>query len=133
VRAENPGNKYPIYFAPQPAMMTGDWKEAKILLDEAVQLLPEEPLIVSLLGIFYAFDGERWEGARLPDQGLCEPKILWTCLTTATINSHAFSPCWGRVKLRSSGWSEVSSNGFACWPFFLKDALPQEYKSTSGV
>ena len=28
-RAESPGNKYAIYFAPQPAMMTGDWKEAK--------------------------------------------------------------------------------------------------------
>jgi Flp pilus assembly protein TadD len=38
-------------------MMTGDWKEAKVLLDEAVQLLPEEPLIVSLLGVFYALTG----------------------------------------------------------------------------
>ncbi|MGB6624650.1 MAG: winged helix-turn-helix domain-containing protein, partial [Candidatus Acidiferrales bacterium] len=47
-RAENPRNKYPAYFAPQPAMMTGDWKEAKARLDEAVQLLPEEPLILSL-------------------------------------------------------------------------------------
>ncbi len=28
-RAESPSNKYAIYFAPQPAMMTGDWKEAK--------------------------------------------------------------------------------------------------------
>jgi tetratricopeptide (TPR) repeat protein len=40
-RAENPGNKYAIHFAPQPAMMTGDWKEAKVLLDEALKLLPE--------------------------------------------------------------------------------------------
>ncbi len=39
-RAENPSNKYPIYFAPQPSMMDGDWKEAKRLLDEAMQLLP---------------------------------------------------------------------------------------------
>jgi tetratricopeptide (TPR) repeat protein len=40
-RAENPGNKYPISHAPLPAMMTGDWKEATIFLDEAVQLLPK--------------------------------------------------------------------------------------------
>ena len=32
-RTENPGNKYPIYFAPQLAMMTGDWKETKALLN----------------------------------------------------------------------------------------------------
>ena len=30
-RAESPGNKYPIYFAAVPAMMTGDWKEARAL------------------------------------------------------------------------------------------------------
>jgi len=29
-------------------MMTGDWKQAQGLLDEALQLLPEEPLIISL-------------------------------------------------------------------------------------
>src|SRR5258708_39794011 len=39
-RAESPGNKYPVYFAPFPAMMTGDWKEASHLIDEALRLLP---------------------------------------------------------------------------------------------
>jgi hypothetical protein len=28
-RAEVPGNKYPLYFAPLPTMMSDDWKEAK--------------------------------------------------------------------------------------------------------
>jgi hypothetical protein len=28
-RAENPNNKYPVYFAPQPAMMTGDLEDSK--------------------------------------------------------------------------------------------------------
>lgn len=56
-RTENPGNKYAIYFAPQPALMTGDLKEAKALLDEAVQLFPEEPLNVSLLASI-----GRWSG-----------------------------------------------------------------------
>jgi len=75
-RAENPGNKYPVYFAPQPAMMTGDLKEAKILLDEAVQLLPEEPLIVSLQGVFYALTGR--EGKALD------------CLTKASASPKSF-------------------------------------------
>jgi hypothetical protein len=39
-------------------MMTGDWKEAKVLLDEAAQLSPEEPLIVSLLGVYWALAGK---------------------------------------------------------------------------
>ena len=29
-RGENPTNKYAIYFAPQPAMMTGHWEEAEL-------------------------------------------------------------------------------------------------------
>jgi Flp pilus assembly protein TadD len=44
-------------------MMTGDLKEAKNLLGEAAELLPEEPLIVSLQGVFYALTGmieRRW-------------------------------------------------------------------------
>ena len=36
-RAETPENKYPLYFAPQLAMMTGDLKKARVLLDEAVE------------------------------------------------------------------------------------------------
>ena len=77
-RAQNPENKYPVYFAIQLALLTGDLKEARILLDEAIQLLPEEPLIVSLQGVYYAStDRTSGKGAGLPDDGLCEPKILW--------------------------------------------------------
>ncbi len=73
-RAENPGNKYPIYFAPQPAMMTGDWKEAKTLVEEAVQLLPEEPLIVSLRGVFYALTGEDGKALDCLTKACASPK-----------------------------------------------------------
>src|SRR5512136_2300083 len=38
-RAENPENKYPVYFAVQLALLTGDLNVARALLDEAVQLL----------------------------------------------------------------------------------------------
>ncbi len=38
-------------------MMIGDWKKAGALLDEAIHLFPEEPLIVSLLGVYWALMG----------------------------------------------------------------------------
>ena len=75
-RAENPSNKYPVYFAPQPPMMAGDWKEAKLLLDEATQLLPEDPIIISLLGLFYA----------LTDK----PERALECLTRACASPKSF-------------------------------------------
>jgi DNA-binding winged helix-turn-helix (wHTH) protein/tetratricopeptide (TPR) repeat protein len=56
-RTESPGNKYPIYFAPLPAMMTGDWAEATRLMEEAVQLVPNDPLIISLQGVLHALMG----------------------------------------------------------------------------
>ncbi len=69
-----PGNKYPTYFAPQPAMMTGDWKEAKTLVEEAVQLLPEEPLIVSLRVVFYALTGEDGKALDCLTKACASPK-----------------------------------------------------------
>jgi DNA-binding winged helix-turn-helix (wHTH) protein/tetratricopeptide (TPR) repeat protein len=123
-RAENPSNKYPIYFAPQPAMMTGDWKRAKALLDEAVQLLPDEPLIVSLLGVYYALTGKA--------------ETALDCLARACGSAKSFGhahhtyyqiACILGVLGRSEeafAWLERSvSSGFACWPFFLKDRCLQ--------
>ena len=119
-RTENPGNKYPVYFAPQLAMMAGEWKEAKTLLDEAHQLLPEEPLITSLQGLFYALTGK--EGKALD------------CLTTACAIPKSFGhahhsyyqfACILAVLERREAafeWLQRSvSSGFACWPFFLED------------
>lgn len=123
-RAESPGNKYAIYFAPQPAMMIGDWKEAKALLDEATQLLPEEPLIVSLLGVYWALMGK---GERSLE-----------CVTRACGTAKSFGhshhiyyqiacifSLLGRRDI-AFDWLERSINsGFACWPFFLKDTYLQ--------
>jgi DNA-binding winged helix-turn-helix (wHTH) protein/tetratricopeptide (TPR) repeat protein len=126
-RVENPGNKYPVYFAPQPAMMTGDWNEARVLLDEAVQLLPEEPLIVSLQGVFYALTGK------------VEPAL--ECLARACASPKSFGhahhtyyqiACILAVLGRRESafeWLERSvGSGFACWPFFLKDPCLQNLR-----
>ena len=55
--AENPSSKYAIYFAPQPAMFAGNFKKAKTLLDTAGKTMPDEPMIVSLQGVFHALTG----------------------------------------------------------------------------
>jgi DNA-binding winged helix-turn-helix (wHTH) protein len=120
-RAENPENKYPVYFAVQLALMTGELREAKALLDEALQLLPEEPLIVSLQGVYYASTG-------LAGKAL-------DCLTTACASPKSFGHAHhsyyqiacilAMLERRQAGfdWLERSvSSGFACWPFFLKDS-----------
>jgi DNA-binding winged helix-turn-helix (wHTH) protein/tetratricopeptide (TPR) repeat protein len=119
-RAESPGNKYPVYFAPQPAMMTGNFKEARVLMEEAVQLLPEEPMIVSLQGVLYAL-------MRKQEKAL-------DCLNKACANPNSFGHAHhsyyqiacilSLLGRREAGfeWLERSvATGFACWPYFLKD------------
>ncbi len=119
-RAENPQNKYAIYFAVHMALQMGDLKEAKTLLDEALQFAPEEPLIVSLQGLYYASCG-------LAGKAL-------DCLTAACANPKSFGHAHhsyyqiacilAMLERRQAAfeWLERSvSSGFACWPFFMKD------------
>ena len=40
-------------------MMTGDWKEARLRIDQALQLVPNEPLIIRLQGLLCALMGNR--------------------------------------------------------------------------
>jgi tetratricopeptide (TPR) repeat protein len=119
-RAESPSNKYAIYFAPQLAMMTEDWKEAKELLDEALLLLPEEPLIISQQGVFWALQGSFADALDCMTKACASPKSfghahhiyyqIACILALAGRRETAFE------------WLERSvSTGFACWPFFLKD------------
>jgi TolB-like protein/Flp pilus assembly protein TadD len=119
-RTENPGNKYPIYFAPQPAMITGDLKEAKILLDEAAGLLPEDPLIVSLQGVFYALTGNDRKALDCLNKACANPKSFGH----AHHSYYQIACILALLGRRETAfdWLERSiSSGFACWPFFLKD------------
>jgi DNA-binding winged helix-turn-helix (wHTH) protein/tetratricopeptide (TPR) repeat protein len=119
-RAESPGNKYAIYFAPYPAIMTGDWKEAGTLLNEALELLPEDPIVVSLQGVFFALTGKHELALNCMIHACASPKSfghahhtyyqIACILALAGKRGPAFE------------WLERSvSSGFACWPFFLKD------------
>jgi len=123
-RTENPANKYAIYFAPQPALMTGDLNEAKVLLDEAVRLFPEEPLIVSLLGVYWALAGKA-------EQAL---ECVARACGTAKSFGHAhhtyyqiacISALLGRREVAFEWLERSVTSGFACWPFFLKDVCLQ--------
>jgi DNA-binding winged helix-turn-helix (wHTH) protein/TolB-like protein len=130
-RAENPSNKYPLYFAPQPAMMTGDLKEAKILLDEAVQLLPEEPLIVSLQGVFYALTGREGKALDCLTMASTSPKSFGH----AHHSYYQFACILALLERREAGfeWLERSvGSGFACWPFFLKDPYLKNLRELPG-
>jgi DNA-binding winged helix-turn-helix (wHTH) protein/TolB-like protein/tetratricopeptide (TPR) repeat protein len=119
-RAENPGNKYPVYFAPQPAMMSGDWKEAEALLDEAAQLLPEEPLIVSLRGLFYALTGKAEPALECLAQACTSPKTFGHAHHTY-YQIAGILAVLGRPEAAFEWLERSVSTGFACWPFFLKD------------
>lgn len=127
-RADSPGNKYPLYFAPQPAMMTGRWEEAKALLDEAAQLVPDEPMITSLQGVFYALTGQMEQALECMNRACASPKSFGhahhTYYQVACILS-----ILGRHKAAFEWLERSVSTGFACWPFFLKDPCLQNLRS----
>jgi predicted Zn-dependent protease len=74
--AESPENKYPVYFAIQLALMTGDLREARALLHKAVKLLPEEPLIISLEGVYNALNGSEGKALDCFTTACASPKSL---------------------------------------------------------
>ena len=119
-RAESPGNKYPLYFAPYPAMMTGDWKEASRLMDEALRLVPNDPLIMSLQGLLHALMGNGEAAIDCVTRACSSPKSFGHAHHTY----HQIACTLALTGRRETAfeWLERSvSTGFACWPFFLKD------------
>ncbi len=127
-RTENPNGKYPVHLAPLLAIMTRDWKEAKLQLDEAMQLLPEEPLIVSLLGLFYALTGKTERALECVNRACASPKSFGHAHHTY----YQIACILAVLERREAAfeWLERSvSCGFACWPFFLKDTCLRNLRS----
>lgn len=119
-RAESPGNKYALCFFPQVPMIVGDWKQAKLRLDEALQALPEEPLLIALLGLFYAVTNKSDRARECLTRACVSPKSFGhehhTYYQIASILSVLGEPT------SAFEWLERSvTNGFPCWPFFTKD------------
>ena len=127
-RAESPGNKYAIYFAPQLAMMTRDWKRAKALLDEALELVPGEPLMVSLLGVYWALVGKA-EQALECVAGACGTAKSFGHAHHTYYQIACIFALLGRREVAFEWWERSVNSGFACWPFFLKDACLENLRS----
>jgi tetratricopeptide (TPR) repeat protein len=124
---DSPNNKYPVYFAPQLAMMTGEWQEAKGLLDDAVRILPDESLIISLQGLYYALTGDENRAMECMSRACASPKSF----------GHAHHSYYqiacilavlGRRELAFQWLERSVSTGFACWPFFMKDTCLQNLR-----
>src|SRR5579862_8757141 len=127
-RGESVSNKYIIYFAAQHALMTGNCKEAKALLDEAVQIFPEEPLIVSLLGLYWALVGNAEQAMDCVTRACSSAKSVGNSHHTYYQIACIFA-LLGRRDV-AFDWLERSVNsGFACWPFFLKDTCLQNLQN----
>jgi len=100
--------------------MIGDLREAKALLDEAIKLLPEEPLIVSLEGVYFA---------RMGFEGKARDRLTTACASPksfehARCTYYQIACILALLERREAAfeWLERSaSSGFACWPFILKD------------
>ncbi|MGO9086383.1 MAG: TPR end-of-group domain-containing protein [Candidatus Sulfotelmatobacter sp.] len=130
-RIESPGNKYPVYFAPQPAILTGDLKEARILLDEAVELLPEDPLIVSLQGVFHALTGNDRKALDCLTRACASPKSFGHAHHTY-YQIACILALLGRQDTAFEWLERSVSSGFACWPFFLKDPCLNNLRELLG-
>jgi DNA-binding winged helix-turn-helix (wHTH) protein/tetratricopeptide (TPR) repeat protein len=130
-RAQSPANKYAIYFAPQPAMMTGDLEGASILLDKAVELLPEEPLIVSLQGVFHALTGNDRKALDCVAAACANPKSFGH----AHHSYYQIACILALLERRETAfdWLERSvTSGFACWPFIMKDPCLKNLRELPG-
>ena len=118
--AENPTNKYAIYFAPLPAMMTGDWKEASRRVDEALRLVPNDPLVISLQAQLHAMMGKTDAAIECVTRACSSPKSFGHAHHTY----HQIACTFALTGRRETAfeWLERSvTTGFACWPFFLND------------
>jgi DNA-binding winged helix-turn-helix (wHTH) protein/tetratricopeptide (TPR) repeat protein len=117
---ESPENKYPVYFGIQLALMTGDLREARAQLHKAVKLLPEEPLIISLEGVYNALNGSEGKALDCLGKACASPKSFGH----AHHSYYQIACILALLERREAAfeWLERSvSSGYACWPFFLKD------------
>jgi tetratricopeptide (TPR) repeat protein len=127
-RRESPSNKYAIYFSLFPAMMTGEWKEAIRLMDEALRLVPNEPLIISMHGLLHALMGKEDAAMECVTKACSIPKSFGH----AHHSYYQLACTLAVIGKRETAlqWLERSvSTGFACWPFFLKDSCLENLRS----
>jgi hypothetical protein len=127
-RAESLSNKYIGYFAAQHALMSSDWKEAKAQLDEEIQIFPEEPLIVSLMGVYWALTGKGEQALGCVTRACSSAKSFGHAHHMEYQIASIFS-LLGRCDVAFEWLDRAVNHGFACWPFFLKDTCLKNLRS----
>ncbi len=115
-----PGNKYCLWFRPQPPLLSGDLEKAAKFAAEAVRAYPDEPLMISLEGLVQAHLGQ----TRLATQATAK-----ACTSPLSFghshHTHYQIACICAVmgdQQSAMHWLERAvDTGFPCWPFFLVD------------
>lgn len=127
-RSESLSNKYVSFFAAQHALMTGDCSEAKALLDEQIQLFPQEPQLYSLIGVYWALTGNHEQALECVTRACSSAKSFGHAHHTDYQIACIFS-LLGQRNVAFDWLERAVNHGFACWPFFLKDACLQNVRS----
>lgn len=127
---DRPDGIYPLFFYPQPALMTGDLDRAEERLAEALHRFPEEPLLTSLRGMLHARRGERDRALASVQRALDSPRSFGHTHHTyyQIACTHAVLGDAGKAM----AWLERSvDTGFACWPFFQIDPHLEHLRETA--
>ncbi|MBZ5500829.1 MAG: winged helix-turn-helix domain-containing protein [Acidobacteriia bacterium] len=117
---ESPGNKYALWFRPQPALLTGDLDLADQRLAEAVSQLADEPLVVSLQGLLHARRHQTDLARQCARRALDFPRSFGHTHHTYYQIACVYAVLGETQK--AMAWLESSvDTGFTCWPFFRLD------------
>jgi TolB-like protein/Tfp pilus assembly protein PilF len=117
---QSPENKYLLWFRPLPALFRGDLESAKKHIDSALNLLPDEPLMISLNGVLHALHQNSGAAMDCVQRARESPRSFGH-----THHTHYQIACTYAV-LGQAGkaleWLERTiDEGFACWPLFQRD------------
>jgi len=119
-RAENSASKYPVWFAPQPALLRGDLDQAQREMEQAMRTLGSDPLISSLQGVLWARLGENERALRCA-QTACESPGSFGHSHHIYYQLACTYSTLGQTRIALEWLDRSVHTGFACWPFFLQD------------
>jgi non-specific serine/threonine protein kinase len=117
---EKPGTRYALWYHPFPPLMRGDLDTAEKRIAVAMELYPEEPLIVSIQGMVHARRGRRIPALECARKAQESPHSFGH-----THHTHYQIACIYSVlgeTAKAMAWLERSVDaGNPCWPFFKVD------------
>jgi TolB-like protein/Flp pilus assembly protein TadD len=116
----DPGNRIYLWLRPQLPLLMGEFEEAAKFAADAVTAYPDEPMLVSLLGLVQAHLGQ---------SDLARQAVTKACASPLSFghshHTHYQIACICAVlddKQSAMHWLERAvETGFPCWPFFLHD------------